>query len=76
MTDPNIGDMFLNFQLHKSVVPFTGVDVSTLYDGREDIGLRWVVWGQNLMGFAASPYNSIKMALIAEDICRGGRQEE
>jgi hypothetical protein len=23
------------------------------------------------MGFAASPYNSIKMALIAKEICKG-----
>jgi hypothetical protein len=71
MTDRNIGNMFLNFQLHKSVVPFTSEDLSTLYDGQEDVGPRWAVWDQNLMGFAASPYNSIKMALIAEEICRG-----
>jgi hypothetical protein len=28
------------------------------------------------MGFAASPYNSIKMALVAEEICRGDRHEQ
>jgi hypothetical protein len=28
------------------------------------------------MGFAASPYNSIKMALIADKICRGDRHKE
>ena len=33
------------------------------------------MWDRNLMGFAASPYNSIKMALIAEEICKGNRFE-
>ncbi len=28
------------------------------------------------MGFAALPYNSIKMALVAEEICKGNRHEE
>jgi hypothetical protein len=28
------------------------------------------------MGFAASPYSSVKMALIAEEVCRGNRHEE
>ncbi len=75
MTDWDVGDMFLNFQLHRDVVPFTGVDLSSLYDSPEDTGPRWAVWDRNLMGFAASPYNSIKMALIAEEICKGNRFE-
>ncbi len=29
------------------------------------------MWGRNLMGFAASPYNSIKMALVAKEVCTG-----
>ncbi len=29
-----------------------------------------------MMGFAASPYNSIKMALVAKEICRGNRRKE
>jgi hypothetical protein len=76
MTDCNIGDMFLNFQLHKTVILFTNVNLSTLYDSQEDVGPRWAVWEQNLMGFAASPYNSIKMAIIAEEICREDRCKE
>ena len=76
MTDRDVGDMFLNFQLHRSVVPFTGVDLSSLYEGSDEVGPRWAVWDRNLMGFAASPYNSIKMALVAEEICKGNRHEE
>jgi hypothetical protein len=69
MTDRDVGDMFLNFQLHEDVRPFTGVDLTSLYDGPEDPGPRMVVWDRSLMGFAASPYNSIKMALVAKEIC-------
>jgi hypothetical protein len=76
MTDRDVGDMFLNFQLHGTTRPFTGVDLSSLYESDEDVGPRWAVWDQNLMGFAASPYNSIRMALVAEEICRGDCHEE
>ncbi len=71
MTDRDVGDMFLNYQLHKDVRPFTGVDLTSLYDGPEDPGPRMAVWDRNLMGFAASPYNSIKLALVAKEICKG-----
>jgi hypothetical protein len=76
MTDRDVGDMFLNFQLHESVVPFTGVDLSSLYVDNKEEGPRWAVWDRNLMGFAASPYNSIKMALAVEEVCRGNQNEE
>ena len=75
MTDRDVGDMFLNYQLHEDVRPFTGVDLTPLYAGPEDPGPRLAVWDRNLMGFAASPYNSIKMALVAEEICKGDRFE-
>jgi len=65
MTDWDVGEMFLNFQLHKDIVPFTGVDLSSSYDSPEDTGPRWDMWDRNLMGCVASPYNSIKMALVA-----------
>ncbi len=68
MADGDVGDMFLNFQLHRFMVPFTGVDISSLYEGPDEVGPQWAVWDRNLMGFAASPYNSIKMALVAEEI--------
>ena len=47
MTDRDIGDMFLNFQLHASVVPFTGVDLASLYNNLDEVGglcgtgIRW-----------------------------------
>jgi hypothetical protein len=76
MTDRDVGDMFLNFQLHKSVVPFTGVDLLLLYEDKKEKGPRWAAWDQNLTGFAALPYNSIKMVLAVEEVCRGNWHKE
>jgi hypothetical protein len=76
MTDQDVGNMFLNFQLHRTTVPYTGVDLSLLYESDSDAGPRWAVWDRTLMGFATSPYNSIKMALVSEKICRGDRHEQ
>ena len=61
--------------LHEDVRPYTGVDLSCLYASHEDPGPRLALWTRNLMGFAASPYNSIKMALVAEEVCKGNRLE-
>ncbi len=58
------------------MAPFTGVDLSLLYEAGGESGPRWAIWDRNLMGVAASPYNSIKMALVAKEICRGDRHEE
>jgi hypothetical protein len=75
MTDRDVGDMFLNYQLHASAVPYTGVDLSSLYESDSEEGPRWAGWDRNLMGFAAFPYNSIKMALVSEEVCRRDRRE-
>ena len=75
MTDRDMADMFLNFQLHSSAVPFTGVRLSSLYEASDKIGVCEAVWDRNLMGFAPSPYNSVKMARIVEDICKGDRHQ-
>ena len=76
MTDRDVGDMFLNYQLHWTAVPYTGVDLSSLYKNEDEVGLRWPVWDRNRMGFVASPYNSVKMALVADEVCRGDRHEQ
>ena len=73
MVVQDMSDMFLNFQLHADVVTFTGVDLGPMYKkGEESRDRRWAFCVSNLMGFGASPYNSVKMALIiAEEVCRG-----
>ena len=74
MTDRDVADMFLNFQLHQSVMPFTGIDLAPLREA-EDEGPRWLIWARCLMGFKSSPYNAIKMALIVEEVILGNRRE-
>jgi hypothetical protein len=71
MTDHDMGDMFLNYQLHEEVQPYTAVDLICPQDSPKETGSEWEVWDRNLMGFAASPYNSIKVALVAEEVCKG-----
>ncbi len=50
--------------------------MSSIYENEDEVGPRWVVRDRNLMEFAASPYNSIKIALVAEEVCRGDRHEQ
>ena len=73
MTDRDVADMFLNYQLCRSVVPFTGIDLTPMYEKGEKVEPKWAYWDRNLMGFAASPFNSVKMALIVEEMVRGNR---
>ena len=75
MSDRDIGDMFLNFQLHESAWPFAGVDVKPILDDDGRISKhKWYYWVRNTMGFKSSPYNSIKMALVAEEVVHGDRR--
>lgn len=76
MADRDIGDMFLNFELHKSAWPFAGVDLKPIAedDGKVTF-VRWYHWVRNLMGFKPSPYGSIKTALVAEEVVRGDRHD-
>lgn len=75
MADRDIGDMFLNFMLHESAWEYAGVDIKPIRtgEGTNVKSARWYHWVRNAMGFAPSPYNSIKLALIAEEVVRGDR---
>ena len=72
MSDWDIGDMFLNFQLHESTWPFVGVDSKPILDDDGTASqARWYHWVRNTMGFRSSLYNSVKMALIVEEVMKG-----
>ena len=71
MEDRDIGEMFLNFELHPNTRRFIGIDVGPLELVVDGIKQHWLVWTKNLMGFRASPYNSVKMYLIIEEVVRG-----
>ena len=75
MEDRDIGEMFLNFELHPNTRRFTGVDVGPLGIEVEGKKMHWLMWTKNLMGFRSSPYNSVKMYLIVEEVVRGDRRD-
>jgi hypothetical protein len=71
MSDRDMGEMFHNFQLHSNTVSFTAIDLAPLELCKKEFPERWVRWDQTLMGFKSSPYNCVRMYLIAEEIIRG-----
>ena len=75
MEDRDIGEMFLNFELHPNTRRFTGIDVTPLGLEVDERQPHWLVWTKNLMGFRSSPYNSVKMYLIVEEVIRGDRHD-
>ncbi len=75
MQDMDVGKMFLNFQLHPNTMRFAAVDLGPLDFTTDECPHRWMCWTRNLMGFRSSPYNSIKMYLIAEEIICGDRRD-
>ena len=74
MADRDIADMFLNFQLHPSVRPYTGVDLKPALG--DDASPRYAYWDRCLMGFTSSPYNAVKTALVVEEVAKGDRHDE
>ncbi len=70
MEDRDVEEMLLNFQLHPDTIKFTGIDIGPLECELDECKVRWVCWNRNLMGFHPSPYNSIQMFLIAEEVIR------
>ena len=65
--------MFLNFMLDPRVWKYAAIDLGPLDFSHDECRHRWMVWARNLMGFKPSPYNSVKMYLVAEEILRGDR---
>ena len=68
-----MGEMFLNFMLDPRVWKYAAIDLGPLDFSHDECRHRWMVWARNLMGFKPSPYNSVKMYLVAEEILRGDR---
>ncbi len=59
MLDWDMGEMFLNFQLHPDMVHSTPINLGPLEFFPEEARQWWMCWQRCLMGFKASTYNSI-----------------
>jgi len=57
MADVDVGECFLNFMLHKSVRPLTGVDL-TCYFSDPDGSPVWEVWQRSAMCLKSSPFQA------------------
>ena len=71
MQDQDMGKMFLNFQLHSNTMRYAAVDLGPLEFTSAECSHWWMCWTRNLTGFRPSPYKSIRMYLIAEEIIQG-----
>ena len=76
MQEQDIREIFLNFMLHLSACRFTGIDLRPLGFSPEQCNVMFLCWMRCLMGFRASPYNTIWTYLIAEEIIQGNREDK
>jgi hypothetical protein len=73
MEDQDIGEMFLNFNLHPLVQRFAAIDLALLELSERTCPHQHMCWTRNLMGFKPSPYNLVCTYLVAKDVIRGDR---
>ncbi len=76
MGDLDIGEMFLNFQLHPKLQPLCGVDLRPYFPEEVPNGKTlWERWVRCMMGMKNSPYVCIKGLLLALELMRGNTQD-
>ena len=75
MTDRDMADMFLAYELDPRVRPYTGLGLDTLLGGPRKGGppRRLAYWCRCCMGFVGSPYCTIRLSLVAQETVRGDR---
>ena len=75
MSDRDLSEMFHQFQLHESAIEYAAIDLRPLHLDPVKYPHRWMCWLRNLMGFRSSPYNSVRMYMIIEEVIRGDRRD-
>ena len=77
MGDIDVGEMFLNFVLHLSLVALCGVDLTLYFP--EDVPpgekVLWEAWQRTGMGFKWSPYQAVQAMMVAEEVILGDRHD-
>jgi hypothetical protein len=68
--DIDLGEMFLNYYMDRSLQPYVGVDLSDLKTTHKKRIMRWE---RSLMGVKSSPFNCVRLYLISEEVIKGDR---
>jgi hypothetical protein len=72
MSDVDLGEFFLNFILHPTIRPYTGVDFTKYFPNAEGTAV-WEPWQRAAMGLRSSPYQAVQAMAMAEEVIRGDR---
>jgi hypothetical protein len=81
MADVDIGEMFLNFILHRELQTLAGVDITHYFpkDAKDTADGRatkvWETWQRAAMGLRSSPYQAVQAMGVAEEVIRGSRMD-
>jgi hypothetical protein len=78
MSDMDIGEMFLNFALHKSMQALCYVGLTQYFGGEDAFGkpiMLWERWTRAAMGLKSSPYQAVQAMLVAKEVVRGDRKD-
>jgi len=75
MGDNDVGEMFLNFVMHKDLRVYCGVDLTSYFPEKAAKGgdTVWYRWGRCGMGFTNSPYIAVQGITVAEEVIVGDR---
>jgi len=81
--DMDVGEMFLNFPLHKDIRPYAGVDITHMRgNGTKEqdweVGrmTKWERWARNFMGLTDSPYRSLQLLIKAKHVAYDNHKGE
>ena len=82
--DVDFGEMFHNFPLHESLIPYSGVDLTPFRKDLNKLGLTnklkgpklLVVWTRTWMGLKTSPEHCVRYYYFIEEFIRGSEREE
>jgi hypothetical protein len=73
MADVDIGEMFLNFILHRELRSLAGVDLTHYFPTEGKEPKCWEAWERAAMGLRSSPYQAVQAMGVAEEVIRGDR---
>jgi hypothetical protein len=75
MADIDIGEMFLNFILHRELRALAGVDLTKYVPGDGQDSRIWETWQRAAMGLRSSPYQAVQAMGVAEEEIWGKRRD-